>query len=1137
MQALIDLYKKGIEEYNKGLSAYQANNFEQAVKSLEEGKQLFQKVLSTPIPEKFADKFKVASDHLLKTFELLLRSKYKLPNADFMEIQKGFIKLIRQNVSTGTFNEAKLLFLFQSYINCKTKAHKSPQEQPIFTIVEAIKEEAYEVHQIPFLKLELKAIEDTNCQDILFKENILVLQRLGEYLEKVSPNSSDIILYKVKRILLFLHSYSGTQPVSDSQVLKELEEVSSMLGTTIVNGNDTLTQTIIPFITNIITTFVSCMRYLERNPSNIEDLLSVNNSNETLNMKNKEIFSKVLKTVFNGHLQSIESLTRNLRFNLDVTDLFAHLNKRDIIYIFYLIGTVIRFCMVYGMDDVILNFRRIFSKPIPSNVDADYLKQYQTILSILNDHALHMNDKQFIKREKLDSFQEFEYRRRFCCKPEDDSFMQLSNEITGKILELSTEDAASISKYSYINCKAAMKYDVQVAYQHLIKSMKMRGMLEKEKRSEAKVIESITKKATKSDLKTSFSLAHHFDHSCISLLHYQQMIRIHEVRGNFSSCETCIRQGLRFSILVKCLSFTLSYLYHLARLKLNRHDFEDVEYIVQIVKALLSDNTSATHNIINKFAHEFLLLESTMLLMQNKDEEAETLLNSISNKNEMGIDLQKVILLLKRNDEQGAKQILERLSKVVDLNASNEKTEEDSLWVKYYCNALSGNNKLNYEFRSNFGLAWNDVPIPLKKRILAHMNTTSETTFTNNSEERDYAFLSSMSMGIRLKHTLQDLLDYFNSMNNNGMQSIGSMDDMTDNKGVEKMMRRLSITNELQFTFMLDLKDLTTKKSFMDNLISILPSNISVCNICITDDYSNLVVTVMNNHSGGDDDCIVMPIPLVRNTESFSKLNRLFSESAIKQTQLQYQKSSDSGSQLTSSSLSSYSNWRSYQALFGNDSNILHKVLLSFDHLQILSKESFTITDKSSWWKTRKDLDEKLATLVKYIEDLLFGPIKLLLVPRLMSEFDEILEAKTEFLIEKLKDVGGMVDFTFDPRMAKLLLKSFSSFKEESDVEECIKYFILGNVDCDASIVSSIQNIFYTTFLQAFSESDKKKDNLLFRHCTRIEKQKIKRKHLVFCLDKLIQQLPLEPRNWRKILQSTQDKETIEMLSNTIDGM
>ena len=266
----------------------------------------------------------------------------------------------------------------------------------------------------------------------------------------------------------------------------------------------------------------------------------------------------------------------------------------------------------------------------------------------------------------------------------------------------------------------------------------------------------------------------------------------------------------------------------------------------------------------------------------------------------------------------------------------------------------------------------------------------------------------------------------------------------------------------------------------------------------------------MNNHSGGDDDCIVMPIPLVRNTESFSKLNRLFSESAIKQTQLQYQKSSDSGSQLTSSSLSSYSNWRSYQALFGNDSNILHKVLLSFDHLQILSKESFTITDKSSWWKTRKDLDEKLATLVKYIEDLLFGPIKLLLVPRLMNEFDEILEAKTEFLIEKLKDVGGMVDFTFDPRMAKLLLKSFSSFKEESDVEECIKYFILGNVDCDASIVSSIQTIFYTTFLQAFSESDKKKDNLLFRHCTRIEKQKIKRKHLVFCLDKLIQQLPLE---------------------------
>lgn len=268
----------------------------------------------------------------------------------------------------------------------------------------------------------------------------------------------------------------------------------------------------------------------------------------------------------------------------------------------------------------------------------------------------------------------------------------------------------------------------------------------------------------------------------------------------------------------------------------------------------------------------------------------------------------------------------------------------------------------------------------------------------------------------------------------------------------------------------------------------------------------------MNNHRS-DQDCIVLPISLTRNEDSYTKLNRLFSESAIKQTQLQYHKSSNSDPHLSSSSLSSYSNWKSYQALFGKDNNILHRMLLSFDHLQILSKESFTITDKSSWWKIRKELDEKLAKLCEYVEDLLFGPVKLLLIPRLMNEFDETLEDRCDTFINRLKEITSGLDIAFDVRIAKLMLKSFSAFREENDLVESIRYFILGDAaEYDASILSEIQTLFCNTFIQAFSDHEKRATTkeAMFRHCKRIESQKIKRKHIVFCLDKLIQQLPIE---------------------------
>ena len=165
-----------------------------------------------------------------------------------------------------------------------------------------------------------------------------------------------------------------------------------------------------------------------------------------------------------------------------------------------------------------------------------------------------------------------------------------------------------------------------------------------------------------------------------------------------------------------------------------------------------------------------------------------------------------------------------------------DKRREESLWVQYYCNALDGDNKLNYDFVSNFGLAWNDVPIPLKKKILSHIK---EDNIHGEAKEREYAFLSSMSMGIRLKHTLQDLLDCLNTpISSSSSQSQNTMtDDGSDvNRGVEKMMKRLSIVNDdLQLSTMIDLKDITTKKSFIDDLTSILPSNVTACNICISD--------------------------------------------------------------------------------------------------------------------------------------------------------------------------------------------------------------------------------------------------------------------------------------------------------------
>jgi len=669
MKELLEQYKRATQEYNNGFSLFQANDFVKAAKSLEEAKNLFQTILQTPIPTQYAEKFKVVNEHLLKAYELLLRSQYKLSDAKFEEIQKGFIKLIRQIVHTGG-NTAqtmqKVFQLIQSCINCKAKAYKSSQQQVLYTTQEAFKEDQYEPYRLTFLKLELRAIEESNAQDVLFKENVAVLQRLTELSEKKSPNTPEVLLYKTKRVLLFLHSYSGTTSVSDSQMLKELEEVRSQFWR--FNNSDTALAKAIPFVSSLITSFVSFMRYLERQPSNIDELLSVSAGNETLTLKNRDIFTKILKTVFCDHLESVGKLLQDVSCNLDITDLFDIFNKRDLIYTFYIMGSLVQCCAVYGFREVIMNIRKMFAKPLPSKADPDLVKQYNNTIAMLNSHSLQMNDQPFVRNhmEKLDIFQQLEYKRRFECKNRKE-FLDLSIDIAEKIARHPQEDFNSIAKFNYINCKSAMKYDIQTAYNCLVTSMKMRGMLEKEKKAEAKLIDTITKKSTKSDLKSSFSLMNHFEHSFYILLHYQQMVRIHELKGNFASCETCIRQGLRFSIFVKSYSFTLLFLYHLARLKLNRHDFDDVEYLLGVVKYLLGANRNTqSYSLINRFSYEFILLESMMLMMQNKNDEAERILQSApaSATSDIGIELQKAVLNVKKNDIKTAKIILEKLSKV-----------------------------------------------------------------------------------------------------------------------------------------------------------------------------------------------------------------------------------------------------------------------------------------------------------------------------------------------------------------------------------------------------------------------------------------------------------------------------------------
>ncbi|KAL9646724.1 hypothetical protein ABK040_001146 [Willaertia magna] len=1122
MQQLLEQYKKGIQEFNTGLSLYQSNSFEKAVVHLGEANNLFKVILQTPIPEKYVEKFTVVKGHHFKTFELLVRSKSKLIGANFIEVQKEFIKLI-QMVTKQPNNEAKLYNLIQMYVHCKLKAKKSSQQQPTYTLIDTVEFEITERRYL--LELELKAIEETLSQDVLFKEILLTLKRLVESHESKQTeidigDKLKISIYKLKRMLLYLHSTSQEiQPISDLQIIKELEEVKVYMKQNDLDVNyksldkeQIERKECVFFIINSLIAFINIMKYFEKQPSNIEEILSVNNT-DTLSLKNKDLFSKVLRSVFQNNLETFYLFFSELKFTFDLFLLCEILTKKDIVYIFYILTAIMKICIAYGFSDIIIKFRNIVKKPPPDSLDPDLKKHYQNLIGLLTDHALIVNDKEYLtsRVDQLDQFQQLEFKRRFSCRSTSE-YMSLDNEITSALSRLNENDYNVITKYHYMHCKTSMKFDIQQAYQHLIQSLKIRGVLEKEKKTEAKSIEVITKKSIKSELKASVSVSFHFEQVYHILLNYQQLIRIHEIRGNFSSCETCIKQALRFAILMKCFSFVLYFIYLLTRLKLNRHDFDDVDYLLSLSKELLSQNecNKYNHHFIEIMKHKFTILETSYLQMDNRLDEAESLINSFKQLDIIG-GLQKVSVCLKKKDTREAHNTLRQLCGQAD----HSRSIEDILWVKYY-SALFGHEEFNYDFLVNYGLSWNDVPIPLKKRLLSVIREERSEIIG----DKEHIFLSSMSMGIRLKHTLQDLFDFYKP-NKPEEQTVKK-------KEVEKLLKRLSITNQPSLTSILDLRRLTTDKSFIEDFHSILPNNLCVCNVCVSDDCSSLIISIMNNHRGGDNDCIVLPLSLKVDQETLTKSNRLFNDFAIKQTQQKYHKSNISeNSALTSSSMNSYVNYRSYQALFEGD-NILHRLLLSMDHIQLLSKESFTLTDNAQWWKTRKELDEKLLLLLQHTEDLMFGPLKICLIPRLTNELNDKLEVVLDKLIEQIEEIlsrelGSCINLP-DIRIVKLLLGSFSALREENDFIESISHLLLKSVENKTTtntLITSLLQSFYSSFAQAFSEEQtvsrrrgKKGSNsstiYTFKQCCKIEQEVIRRKHIVYCLDKLIQQLPIE---------------------------
>jgi tetratricopeptide (TPR) repeat protein len=253
------------------------------------------------------------------------------------------------------------------------------------------------------------------------------------------------------------------------------------------------------------------------------------------------------------------------------------------------------------------------------------------------------------------------------------------------------------------------------------------------------------------------------------------------------------------------------------------------------------------------------------------------------------------------------------------------------------------------------------------------------------------AYLSSTSMGITLNHQRRE------------MQKFHRVDDIADK------MANMSLVDVEKESVVKAFQEEQQRVKWIDEFTNVLPSNMSVVNLCLSHDDSSIIISRFDKAHAP----IVVSIPLEMSRDDRKKLLE-------KGNILPFMRASKKDED-------TYRFFRPSETC----ASALYDTMHEFDSVLEAINESSTEVDSKTWWSKKEGIDNRLQNMLKYVEHVMFGCWKILLVGEIETELQEKIEMTADTLAEEIRKVVGRTMSTHLIALALSSLDSLSEFELE----------------------------------------------------------------------------------------------------------
>jgi hypothetical protein len=226
-----------------------------------------------------------------------------------------------------------------------------------------------------------------------------------------------------------------------------------------------------------------------------------------------------------------------------------------------------------------------------------------------------------------------------------------------------------------------------------------------------------------------------------------------------------------------------------------------------------------------------------------------------------------------------------------------------------------------------------------------------------------------MSIGVVLRHQKISLLEQLEAQ----AKQNTNLDEL------ETAFSRMGLNDdEIRSLFQLQHNN---EQEFITKFTERLPDDIAVCSLCLSHDYSKIVLSRLEHNR----EPIVVDIQLIKKTvevqEEHKKYN-LPTSSTVSGVKLMERAAATDGK---------YWQYQTAESVGDDEVSTLYTVLQEFEGIQKASAETLEQRDdKQMWWKRRQGLDNRMKNLLEYMENVLLREWKGLLLETLDEKILEL---------------------------------------------------------------------------------------------------------------------------------------------------